>query len=251
MVSRLCLKPDDSFANLYLDRLPPATKRAFLTYTKMPLFKESGWYLAGGTALALQVGHRQSVDLDFFTVKPSFPELKTERTLFATNAWQTTFKEKGTLYGVFDEAKTSFIAYPFFIPKAPVLQCGTMRILPPEDLAVMKIVAISQRGRKRDFLDLYWYCCHSKEAEDAGCKKRTSLCFVRGWGKSILAQVVERTLHQYPGQENNLPHIIKSLTYFADAEEDPMPKLFFKANWKEIKEFFQKEVVRIAEKRWG
>lgn len=241
MVSRICLKLDDSFANLYLDRLPVATKRAFLTYTKMPLFKEFGWYLAGGTALALQVGHRQSVDLDFFTVQPAFPELKTERTLLATNAWQTTFKEKGALYGVFDGAKTSFIAYPFFVPKAPVLRYGTVRILPPEDLAVMKIVAISQRGRKRDFLDLYWYCRYSNETGNA----------MGRWGKSILAQVVERTLHQYPGQETNLPHIIKSLTYFADAEEDPMPKLFFKANWAAIKTFFQKEVVRIAEERWG
>ena len=54
---------------LRLDVLPKATVRAFKKCSEIPIFSQGGWYLAGGTALALQVGHRQSVDLDFFTLR--------------------------------------------------------------------------------------------------------------------------------------------------------------------------------------
>lgn len=90
----------------------------------------------------------------------------------------------------------------------------------------MKIVAISQRGRKRNFVDLYWYCTH----------------------RDSLETVILSALEKYPGQGNNLPHILKSLTYFTDAENDPMPKLFFKATWSEVKKYFQREVTRLAKK---
>lgn len=51
----------------------------------------------------------------------------------------------------------SFIAYPYFKPSGDWLHYGTIRMAKPHDIAVMKIIAISQRGRKRDFVDLYWY----------------------------------------------------------------------------------------------
>ena len=93
----------------------------------------------------------------------------------------------------------------------------------------MKIVAISQRGRKRDFFDLYLYCLN----------------------REPLARIIERAIEQYPGQEDNLNHIIKSLTYFADAEGEPEPKIFFKASWQDIKKFFKKEAVFLAKKLIG
>ena len=145
--------------NLFLNILPPATRAAFLFCSQMPLFKTSRWYLAGGTALAVQTGHRQSVDLDFFTPLNAFQE-------------------------------TSF---------------------------------------ERDFVDLYWYF-----------KNRESL-----------SPVIQRAVRQFPGQEHNLNHILRSLTYFADAEDDPMPTLFFKATWSGIKQFFQKEVTKVAREVLG
>lgn len=93
----------------------------------------------------------------------------------------------------------------------------------------MKIVAISQRGRKRDFVDLYWYCLN----------------------REPLADIIRRAARQYPGQEHNLPHIIKSLVYFADAERDPMPRLFFKADWRTIKTYFQREAPKVAREFLG
>lgn len=209
---------------LFLSVLPAKTKKAFISCTKIDLFKGHDWYLAGGTALALQEGHRQSVDLDFFTTKTKINEIALERKLFSTGKWQTNLLEKGTLYGIFDGAKMSLISYPFFLPSKENIQCGNIKILLSRDIATMKIIAISQRGKKRDFVDLFWYCTKREK----------------------LFEVVKRATRQYPGQEHNLPHILKSLTFFDDAENDPMPKLFFKADWKEIKRFFQNEVKKLA-----
>ncbi len=223
MVTHLPIEQIDS-KKLFLDCLPTKTKRAFLFSNTLPLFESASWYLAGGTALALQVGHRQSLDLDFFTTEAAFSETAVEAELLATGKWSTGFRERGTIYGKFMDAKMSLIAYPFFIPSPQILRCGTIRILVPSDIASMKIVAISQRGRKRDFVDLYWYC-NNRES---------------------LISVISRAITQYPGQEDNLPHILKSLTYFADAEEDPMPELLFSITWAAVKKYFQKEVPRIT-----
>lgn len=205
--------------------LPSLARKAFIACTQTFTFlAHSAWYLAGGTGLALQVGHRASVDLDFFIPHGSFDETGMERNLFNTGKWKTSSREKGTLYGEFMGAKMSYIAYPFFQPSKKFLQCGVITLLLPHDIAAMKIVAVSQRGRKRDFVDLYWYCLN----------------------RESLLVVVQYAINHYPGQEHNMPHILKSLVYFVDAEEDPMPELFFDADWKTIKAYFQKEVPRIA-----
>ncbi len=213
---------------LHLSCLPKATQKAFQCATTLPLFSTSPWYLAGGTALALQVGHRQSVDLDFFTTKAVFNQRSTELALTETKSWETTRQDQGTLFGLLKKAKMSLIAYPFFLPSKNVLTCGTVRVLHPSDIAVMKIIAVSQRGRKRDFLDLYWYCMNRESLKD----------------------VIIRIFHQYP-QRHDSAHIIKSLMYFVDAESDPMPTIFFKATWTGIKAFFRREVPKLARSLLG
>lgn len=223
MVVDLSLKQNNC-QKLYLGILPPKTRRAFLECQKLPIFSKNKWYLAGGTALALQAGHRQSVDLDFFTPQANFKELEVERDLLNTGKWQTTYRESGTIYGVYNEAKMSLIAYPFFKPSKERTRCENISMLLPRDIAVMKIIAISQRGRKRDFYDLYWYVKN----------------------REPLSDVVLRATTQYPGQENNITHIVKSLAYFDDAEADPTPKIMFRASWKEVKKFFQAQAKELA-----
>lgn len=225
MVTNISLKQTKP-NELHLDKLPFATKKAFLYLVESKLLKNTNWYLAGGTALCLQVKHRKSVDLDFFIQGAKFDRTAMERSLTSTKQWETAYQEEGTLYGKLLKAKISFIAYPFFRPSKERIACGNIRILAPKDIAVMKIIAISQRGRKRDFVDLYWYALNKEQ----------------------LIHVIKRAPKQYPGQEHNLPHIIKSLTYFDDADSDPMPELYFNANWKTIKAFFKKEATMIAQK---
>ena len=102
--------------DLHLDRMPDPTKRAFLSCRERDFLSRDGWYLAGGTALALQTGHRISVDLDFFTDQPDFDTERVEKKFQRQGGWVTTLREKGTLYGIFQGAKVSFIAYPSSCP---------------------------------------------------------------------------------------------------------------------------------------
>lgn len=203
--------------------LPRATKRALQYLKEQKWLKRSPWYLAGGTALALHLAHRSSLDLDFFTPEKEFSAAALLKH-FNKRFWVADVVREGTIYGRLLEAKVSFIAYPFFRYRRPGHWYGNVRILDPADIAVMKIVAISQRGRKRDFVDLYWY---AKNREP-------------------LLNVLRRLADQYPTVAHDYHHILKSLAYFADAEGDPMPKLFFRVTWREIKKFFEREVTRLA-----
>jgi hypothetical protein len=210
--------------DLRLEALEPATERAFLYCAELPFLARSSWYLAGGTALALQAGHRSSVDLDFFTPRARFAERAFEALLLGTGKWTTSLRQSGTIYGSLMDVRMSFISYPFFQPSSERISFGNITMLSPHDIAAMKIVAVSQRGRKRDFVDLYWYCVNREK----------------------LVNVIERAVRQYPGQEQNVNHFLRSLAYFEDAERDPMPKIFFNATWKDIKKYFEREVPKIA-----
>lgn len=191
-----------------------------MSCAKLDFLSRDGWYLAGGTALALQVGHRVSVDLDFFTSERDFDTERIERYLSEQGEWVTTLREKGTLYGLFLGAKMSFIAYPSFRPLDDRVRYQSIHLLSPRDIAAMKIVAVSQRGKKRDFFDLYWLAHHGIPLKEA-----------------ILG-----ALEQYRNQQQSLPHFLKSLVYFADAEDDPMPEISFQTDWQMVKEYFETNV---------
>ena len=204
----------------HYETLPEQTKKALDFLSGEKWLKESKWYLAGGTALALQAGHRRSVDLDFFTEEKNFNEKWLVSYFADTEDWQPEVEEKNTIYGQLLKSRTSFIAYPFFVPKQEPLWHGSVRVLNKIDIAVMKITAISQRGRKRDFFDLYW-CAKNLEP---------------------LEETIKKLPVQYPAVAHNYHHILKSLVYFEDAEGDPEPEIFFKANWDGVKQFFNSEI---------
>jgi len=206
--------------------VPPKTKKAFVFLSEQSWLDTGGWYLAGGTALALQAGNRTSVDLDFFTAEKDFDALELLDNFLGNNEWVTDINKKNTIYGELFKAKVSFIAYPFFVPKQDFIRYGSIKILQPQDIAVMKIIAISQRGRKRDFFDLYWCAKNIEPLED----------------------LVKRVKEQYPFVAHDYHHILKSLVYFEDAEGDPSPVIFFKVDWKEVKDFFKKEILSITNK---
>jgi predicted nucleotidyltransferase component of viral defense system len=210
----------------HFEIIPPETKKAFVFLSELAWLGEGGWYLAGGTALAMQVGNRKSVDLDFFTTEKYFDKAELLDNFLENNEWTTTLNRKNTIYGELFKAKVSFIAYPFFVPKQNFIQYGSIKILQPIDIAVMKIIAISQRGRKRDFFDLYW-CVKNVEP---------------------LENSIKRLEVQYPFVAHDYHHILKSLVYFEDAESDPEPDIFFESNWQEIKDYFKKEILNIANK---
>jgi len=206
--------------------LPANTKKALDFLSTQTWLKKSKWYLAGGTALALQVGNRKSLDLDFFTEQKNFNVKKLLARFLDNESWHADVEENNTLYGQIFKAKVSFIAYPFFVPKQTPLWHGTIRVLDKLDIAVMKIIAVSQRGRKRDFFDLYW-CAKNLEP---------------------LEEIIKRLKAQYPTVAHNYHHILKAMIFFDDADIDPEPEIYFDASWKQVKSFFKKEIPIIADR---
>jgi len=207
----------------YLKIFPLPTITALEKLSEMSWLADSSWYLAGGTGLALQAGHRVSVDLDFFLPEDDFNQQQV-LTYLTCPQWQTDIVEKGTVYGTLVGARVSFLAYPLFVPVKNFVLYKNIKILHEADIAVMKLVALSQRGRRRDFYDLYWYALN----------------------REPLLEVIKRLPKQYPKVAHDYHHIVKSLVYFADAEEDPEPELMFKADWGDVKSYFQKEAKEIA-----
>lgn len=217
--------PASKGLTLHFDAVPRGIRTA-LVFLSRQSWLERSWYLAGGSALALQTGHRRSFDLDFFSKKKNFDNDDFLQAFKRVKAWRITMNRKNTIYGELFKTKISFIAYPFFVPKQPFLRYGSVRLLAPPDIAVMKIIAISQRGRKRDFFDLYWCSHHVKPLED----------------------IVRRLKVQYPALAHDYHHILKALVYFQDAEGDPEPVVHFDADWRRVKRFFTREIPAIADR---
>ncbi|MDD4358677.1 MAG: nucleotidyl transferase AbiEii/AbiGii toxin family protein [Candidatus Pacebacteria bacterium] len=183
-------------------------------------------YLAGGTALALSMGHCKSIDFEFFTKDKSFNNVALLKNLSLAENFVVDINKEDTVYVRLFKAKVSFISYPFFVPKKDFIAYGGVGILEPSDVSAMKIIAISQRGKKRDFFDLYWYLNNIESLEN----------------------VIKRLKHQYPSVAHDYHHILKSLTYFEDAENDPYPIIYFDADWNKVKEFFKKEIPLLTKK---
>ncbi len=181
-------------------------------------------YLAGGTALALQIGHRLSVDLDFFTAK-NFNQLIFIRKIRSLPVnFQLERSAEGTILGYLGKTRFSlfFYDYPLLEKPKKFLDINVATI---KDIALMKLAAISHRGTKRDFIDLYFISANEKILTI-----KESLGFYDKKFKVLSA---------------NKLHILKSLVYFADADRDPLPKMLKEVKWPEVKKFFEREVKKL------
>lgn len=119
----------------------------------------SGFYLVGGTALALQLGHRNSIDIDLFTLN-DFSAEDIEGLLKPKYTYTATLSRKNTVLAVVNNIKTDFIkhAYPLVLP--PITEEG-ITFLSKEDIAAMKFHAIIQSGKRlKDFIDIYYLLQH-------------------------------------------------------------------------------------------
>lgn len=172
------------------------------------------FYLAGGTALALQFGHRQSVDLDFFCEQDfSISALKNK--LSKIGKYKIIAEESGTLHVIFDNVLVSFLRYPYRLLYSKI-KFNKVLVADWRDIVAMKLNAIANRGSKKDFIDLYFIC-----------------------QKISLKQVFNIFNKKYKDIEYNEMHLLKSLVYFDEAEKEPMPKMIKKVSWGKIKKEIQ------------
>ena len=174
------------------------------------------FYLVGGTALALQLGHRKSIDLDFFTVVDFDTEVLLQQLLEAYEVIVVN-QTKSMLITTINGIKVDFVkmAYPILFS---ALQIEGVRMLDRRDIAPMKLKAVVQRGSKKDFYDIYFL-----------------LDFFS------LAEII--SLFQQKFQQYEIFHVIKSLTYFEDAEAYADPVVFDKTiTWQNVKLHIQQVV---------
>lgn len=185
------------------------------------------FYLAGGTAVALYFHHRRSDDLDFFSEK-SFQEIALIKNLKKVGRFEGLKSAEDTLMGELGGVKISFFTLPYKLLEPPV-KYKNLKVVTPVDLALMKILAISERGTKRDFIDLYLLCRRVKSLDEF------LLLFQKKFGK----------------YDFNIQHIIKSLTYFDDADKGEMPEMYVAIEWREVKNFFLNQKMTLAKKFFG
>jgi hypothetical protein len=176
--------------------------------------------LAGGTALALQLGHRASYDLDFFThqdfqIEPIISEIRKSGISF-----QVISEETGTLTAEIGGIKVSLFHYDYVFLEKPVVY-DKIRLAGIRDIASMKVIAVSQRGTKRDFVDLFVILQNIP-----------------------FHKIAEHMTRRFGKERINPLHIGKSLVYFSDADSDPEPAYVKgkKINWDKIKIFFRGHV---------
>lgn len=170
----------------------------------------SDYYLAGGTALALQIGHRVSTDLDWFT--PAHLLQDSERDAFraalsTSEFFEVKSEQDGQLYTRLAGADISFI-YQHHPLLEPTVSYHGIPLASPTDIGVMKLSAINSRGTRRDFVDLY-------------CLRDIA----------PLERLVHLAERKYADRPSFLDIAVHALAYFVDAEQQPMPRML----WKDVK----------------
>lgn len=186
------------------------------------------FYLVGGTAAALHFGHRRSVDFDLFTGE-DFDLTEIPRLLQGSIEIEIRRQSPDTLHAVFHGVPLTLLRYPYPLLE-PVLDGPLgLRVIQRKDLLAMKLVAVSQRGTRKDFVDLYFLC-------QSGM---------------TLAQGMEFLAAKYAGVRFEIYHILNSLVYFADAEKQDLPPMLVPFVWDDCKAYFRSVVPALAHDLFG
>jgi hypothetical protein len=192
--------------------IDPQTRQTLSQLNKTNLIKT--YYLAGGTACALHLGHRLSYDLDFFALTPATPEQIRDQ-LLPLGDLEIYHNQRGTFNGVLNQTKISFFVYPYQLLSQTKLYENTS-VASTEDLICMKLEAIGSRGSKRDFVDLYF--------------------LLQNLG---LNQAIKYYQTKYAKQNTSVEHLLKSLVYFNDAIVEPELNMLVEYQWSKVEKFFQ------------
>jgi predicted nucleotidyltransferase component of viral defense system len=176
--------------------------------------------LVGGTALALQIGHRKSIDLDFFCPFP-FDASALLSDLKEITEISTLAIDNNTLISNINGVKVDFIRFRYPFQKPFLIEEG-IRMLSVDDIAPMKLDAITGRGQKKDFYDLHFLFNY---------------------------YTLDSLLKMYKtmfGHETVF-HVLKSLTYFVDADENPDPDILDKKiTWPKVKKKIVEQVETLS-----
>ena len=176
---------------MFINTLNEAALRILKKVAQLPQIPD--FYLAGGSAAALY--------LDFFTEHESYESEPLIQSIQSVGNLKLQQQSRGTLVGLLDNVQISFFTYPYALLEVPGNLEG-VRIASLLDISLMKFIAISQRGKMRDFVDLYFLCQEN----------------------FTLVDLLKSVPRKYPTGMYPSYHLLRSLVYFTDAEEDVPPR---------------------------
>ncbi len=180
---------------LFKDAVSPGMLELLIKLQSEELLK--GFYLAGGTSLSLQIGHRISVDLDLFSTDDFAVEEMLEF-LESNYNFASFYTSKNTIRGSIDEIKIDIISHKYPLVEPPVFKEG-VALISIKDISAMKLNAIALDGtRSKDFVDLYFLL------------KQFSIEEILGF-------------YQKKYKTRNILHVLKSLTYFSEVKLSDWP----------------------------
>ena len=191
---------------LHTETVEPSTLDLLRRLQRLPDLTSTR--LVGGTALALHLGHRKSVDLDMFG---TFDPIVSYRKLLADAGHSVEGAENGTVQSLrVNNVKVDLVNYPYpWLDDA--IEEGNIRLAGLRDIAAMKLSAVANRGRKKDFIDV-----------------------ARLLDAFSLDQMLSLYKEKFSVSELSFP--LRGLMYFDDAEEDPMPEMFdSNFTWENVK----------------
>ncbi len=207
-------------------RMAPQQRRTLDRLKGVPGFDR--FCLAGGGAVAIHLGHRESADIVLFSLTPDMDLDSFRRTILAYVTGCTVVSVTDASFRLLmDGVMVDVVCYPYAFT-SPVEGPGGIPVASLEDLATMKLIAIARRGLRRDFWDLHVIV-------EAGMTLRH------------LGQVYRA---RFGVSEPDFYHVLRSLTYFVDAERDPVfPKGLTEEHWEAVKAFFRLKAAALIEER--
>ncbi|MDY7075982.1 MAG: nucleotidyl transferase AbiEii/AbiGii toxin family protein [Chloroflexota bacterium] len=214
--------------DFYEQATTPACHQALDYLRQQPFIGD--FYLAGGTALAIQIGHRVSTDLDWFSINRHLltPERETIRqALSSSGQFVVASEQDGMMFTQLLGADVSFI-YQHHPLLEPTVEYQGIQLASPTDIGLMKLAAINSRGTRRDFVDLY------------------SLRDI-----VTLDRLLELATVKYEDRPSFLHVAARALAYFEDAEPQPMPRLLTPVEWADVRAYCEAAARRLTRRLSG
>ena len=210
------------------EALTPETTKLYKTIFRLPFISE--FYLAGGTGLSLQIGHRFSVDLDFFSDSPEAVGLDHRKAILDIlkddPSLMVTWDKEGTFTAHWRGVGVSFFRLDRHPLTKPPISIEGIRVASVDEIGAMKLAAILSRGTRKDYIDLYFIL------------QQTSL-----------TDLFELSAIKYPYNAAFSTFAVRALAFFDDAESDPMPRMIKKVKWQKIKAYLEKQAIDIGRKQ--
>jgi hypothetical protein len=209
-------------ANLHWNTITPTMRDILSSFSKAALAEE--FYLAGGTALALQLGHRRSIDLDYFSQTqgdiPALTEplrrcLSGHAPVLADSSW-------GNLVFLAGNVRVGFYGYGYSLI-APLVDAEDTKLASVQDIALMKMDALLARASRKDFHDLYAIC-----------------------QRIPLRELLDMSPQKYPDVRDFEAQVVKHMVYFDRAEQEKPVTLIEQVEWETVKDWFRTQAKEIG-----